>query len=516
MGPELSHRRAIVLLGSVFMVAGCGLAYELTMSTAAAFFLGDTVFQFSLTIGIFLAALGLGAFISRRIQRDLLRAFVLIEIAIAAIGGLSAGVIYLSYGWSYSIRGVTILFPILVGTLVGMEIPLLTRILAWRDLWKDAISNVLSFDYLGGLAAALLYPLVLLPGLGIVRSAIVFGVLNGVTGLGTAIVFRKDSPKIRRLIPLAAFTLALLIGALAVAGTLVRGVEKVATGGTVIAAFRTLYQRVVLSQHPNRIELFLDGHLQFSSADEARYHEAFAHPVMGATPARRSILIIGGGDGLLAREIFRYPEVKRVTLVDIDKELVRFCRTEKLIALQNKGALSDPRLTFVAADGFVWLQRSAQRFDRIFLDLPDPRTEGVARLYSVEFFSIMRKHLRPNGVVAVQATTPYYLPRVFWSIVTSMEQAGLSVVPAHVNVPSLGEWGFAFGSIEKRQYHQAPIPKGLAFLSPAVLPTLFAWPLDLPRLKVKANHFDRPVILDYYTKDTQRWRGLRSAKQQDQ
>ena len=502
----------MVLLGSVFIVAGCGLAYELIMSTAAAFFLGDTVFQFSLTIGIFLAALGFGAFISRGIQRDLLRAFVLIEIAVGCVGGISAGMIYISYGWSNSVRGVTILFPILVGVLVGMEIPLLTRILAWRSLWKDALSNVLSFDYLGGLAVALLYPLVLLPGLGIVRSALVFGVLNGTTALATALVFRKHSTDVRRLIPLAALTLVLLFGALAGAGMLVRGVEKVASGGQVVAAFRTVYQRVVLAKHRNRIGLFLDGHLQFSSADEARYHEAFAHPAMGATPARRNVLIIGGGDGLLAREILRYPDVKKVTLVDIDRELVRFCRTEKLIVAQNKGALSEPRLHFVATDGFVWLQGTAQRFDRIFIDLPDPRTEGVARLYSVEFFAIVRKHLRPHGVVAVQATTPYYLPRVFWSIVTSMEQAGLAVVPAHVNVPSIGEWGFAFGSTEKRRYQDVQLPAGLAFLSPAALPALFVWPLDLPRRNVEANHFDRPVILDYYKGDTRRWSNLQSAK----
>ena len=502
----------MALLAGVFIVAGCGLAYELTMSTAAAFFLGDTVFQFSLTIGIFLASLGFGAFLSRRFQGDLLKAFVLIEIAIAATGGVSAGMIYLSYGWTYSARGVTILFPVLVGVLVGMEIPLLTRILAWRNTWKDALSNVLSFDYLGGLAAALIYPLVILPGMGIVRSALVFGILNGFTGLLTALLFRQQSRGVRRLIPAAVAVLAGLFAGMVAAGALVGAVERVLTGGEIIASFRTPFQRVVLTQRGEHTELFLDGHVQFSSSDEARYHEAFAHPAMAVTPNHASVLIIGGGDGLLAREVFRYPGVRQVVLIDIDGELVEFCRSEPLIAELNRGALADPRLRFVATDGFVWLQRSAERFDRIFLDLPDPRSEGVARLYSVEFFHIVRNHLRPGGVATVQATSPYYLPRVFWSVVTSMEAAGLVVSPAHVNVPSLGEWGFAFASVGARDYGKVQLPDGLAFLTPAVTEGLFEWPRDMARRQVEANRFDRPIILDYYDEDTSRWVALPSAR----
>lgn len=514
-GPASGMKKSqtLALLASVFVVAGCGLAYELTMSTAAAFFLGDTVLQFSLTIGLFLAALGLGAHLSRRINGDLLRAFVVIEIAIAAVGGASAGVIYLTFGWGHSVRGVTILAPLVVGVLVGLEIPLLARILARDGQWKDALSNVLSFDYLGGLAASLAYPLVLLPGVGVVRSALTFGCLNAATGLVTAVIFRKQSHSMRRLVPIAAVTLALLLVGLGAAGVLVGAVEKRLYGGELLATFRTPYQLVALSQRGEQVELHLDGHLQFASGDTARYHETMAHPAMGATDERSRVLIIGGGDGLLAREVLRWEGVDHVTLVDLDGELVEFCRTEPRIVALNGGALDDPRLERVYADGFVWLQETHAPFDRVFVDLPDPRTEGVARLFSVEMFKLIRTKLTPGGVISVQSTSPYYMPKVFWSVISSIEAAGYVVRPAHVNVPSLGEWGFAFGARQRLDYDKVELPPDLRFLTREVLPTLFVWPADLARPDgVIATRFDRPIVLHYYGSEVRRWGGASVAR----
>nr|ABB84842.1 Spermidine synthase [uncultured delta proteobacterium DeepAnt-32C6] len=501
----LKRFHAFALLTSVFIVAGCGLAYELTMSTAAAFFLGDTILQFSLTIGIFLAGLGLGAHLSKHLRGDLLRTFVMIEIAIAALGGASAALIYVAYGWDYSVRGITILLPAAVGILVGLEIPLLTRLLSHAGGWTKALSNVLSLDYLGGLAASLIYPLVLLPEVGVVRSAIVFGIFNATTGLVTALIFRRSSAGTRKLVPVAAITLALLFGMLLAAGPLIGAVEKRLYGGELVASFNSRYQHIAVSRRGEHTELFLDGHLQFSSADEARYHEVLAHPAMGATPHRADVLVIGGGDGLLVREILRWPAVKRLTLVDLDRELVELCQREPDIVAVNGGALSDARVKIINADGFVWLQGQQQRFDRIFLDLPDPRSEGVARLYSVEFFELVKRHLRAQGILAAQATSPYYTPRVFWSIVSSMEEAAFTVSPAHVNVPSLGEWGFVFAAMESHDYAHGPLPDGLRFLSPEIVPSVFLWPRDLQRVPVDATHFDRPIVLRYYADDSAQW-----------
>jgi spermidine synthase len=503
--PLVTRSQAIVLLGSVFLVAGCGLAYELIMGTAAAFFFGDTVLQFSVTIGIFLASLGLGAALSRRLDGDLLPTFVLVEIGVAVVGGASAALIYAAYGWSMAARGVTVILPVAVGVLVGLEIPVLARLLAPGRALRETFANVLAFDYLGALLASLTYPLLLLPALGVVRSALVFGTLNALVALLTAWTFRHE-PRVRRLLPLAVAALGALCAGFAGAGYLVGAVERRLYGGEILADLETPYQRVALTQRGEVLELWLNGHLQFNSRDHARYHESLAHPAMGATSAREHVLIIGGGDGLLVREVLRHPEVGSVTLVDIDPELVTLCRTDARLVALNQGALDDPRVRIHAADGFVWLQESNDRFDRIFLDLPDPRSEGVARLYSVEFFRMATRHLTPQGVVAVQASSPFHTPRVFWSVVTSMEEAGLLPSPAHVNVPSFGEWGFVFGAERRFAYGASSLPAGLAFLTPEVARGLFAWPLDMPRLEVEATHFDRPVVLAYYAADAAAWR----------
>lgn len=503
----LPRHKTMTLLGGVFVVAGCGLAYELVMSTAAAYFLGDTVTQFSVTIGIFLSALGLGAALSRRIKKNLLTIFVLIEIAVAFIGGLSAAVIYVAYGWTEATRSVTIVLPVIVGVLVGLEIPILTRLLAPQAKLRVVLSNVLSFDYFGGLLAALAYPLLLLPGAGVVRSALVFGTLNAVVALITSVTFRNDSPGVKRLVPVAALTLVTIIGGFWASHWLISSVEQRLYRGDIVALKQTKFQRVaVVKGRHGGVDMFLDGHVQFSSIDERRYHEAMTHPAMGAPSPRENVLIIGGGDGLIAREVLRYPDVKRIVLVDIDGELMEMSRTQPLLTALNEGSLEDPRVTVEAADGFVWLRDHRDPWDRIFMDLPDPRSEGVARLYSVEFFNIVRDRLNPGGVVVAQAASPFYTPRAYWSAVKTVETAGLTVKPAHVNVPSFGEWGFVYATRTPMEFDGNSMPEGLHFLTPAGARAMFEWPLDLPRQEVEASHFDRPIILRYYADDARRWK----------
>ena len=169
---------APALLTSVLLIAACGLVYELIAGTLASYLLGDSVTQFSTVIGTYLAAMGLGSWLSRYILRGLAARFVIIELLVGLVGGFSSAILFAAFAYTTSFRVVLYILVGVVGVLVGLEIPLLMRILRNRFDFKDVVAHVLTFDYLGALGASLLFPLFLVPHLGLVRSAVLFGMIN--------------------------------------------------------------------------------------------------------------------------------------------------------------------------------------------------------------------------------------------------------------------------------------------------------------------------------------------------
>ena len=168
----------------------------------------------------------------------------------------------------------------------------------------------------------------------------------------------------------------------------------------VILARNTPYQRIVLTAWKDDLRLFLNSHLQFSSRDEYRYHEALVHPGLAAMPAARRVLVLGGGDGLAVREVLRYAARRarhagRSRSGD-DAALLR--RTRELLRL-NGGALSDPRVRVVNADAFVWLDESAETFDFAVVDFPDPSNFSLGKLYTTAFYRVLARHLGPERPV---------------------------------------------------------------------------------------------------------------------
>jgi spermidine synthase len=183
---DAARLRASALYLNVFVVAICGLIYELLAGTLGSYLLGDSVTQFSLVIGLYLSAMGAGAWLSRRITGELGRRFIEIELAVAVVGGASAPVLFLAFGSVAHFQVVLLGFVAAIGVLVGLELPLLMRLLEGQVAFKDLVSRVLTFDYIGALAAAVMFPLVLVPKLGLVRSSLVIGTANaGVALWGT-------------------------------------------------------------------------------------------------------------------------------------------------------------------------------------------------------------------------------------------------------------------------------------------------------------------------------------------
>ena len=181
------------LIVSVFVVASCGLAYELIMAALASYLLGDSILQFSSIIGLYLFAMGIGAHLTKYIKdEDTLRRFIEIELLVGVIGGISALALFVAFGLAAApFRTLLYALVLVVGTVVGMEIPLVMRVLNREEAdFKELVSKVLTFDYLGALAVSLLFPLVLAPRLGMARSALLFGILNAAVALLTARIFK--------------------------------------------------------------------------------------------------------------------------------------------------------------------------------------------------------------------------------------------------------------------------------------------------------------------------------------
>src|SRR5918992_1401320 len=175
--------RTPILFLNVLIIATCGLVYELLAGTLASYVLGDSVTQFSLIIGIYLFAMGVGSWLSRFVDKELARRFIDVELAVAILGGASAPMLFLSFANLTYFHVILYGVVFLIGTLVGLEIPLLMRILKDNLDFKELVARVLAFDYIGALLASLLFPIFLVPKLGLNRTSLLFGVLNAAVRL---------------------------------------------------------------------------------------------------------------------------------------------------------------------------------------------------------------------------------------------------------------------------------------------------------------------------------------------
>lgn len=497
--------RTPVLFLNVLIIAACGLVYELLAGTVASYVIGDSVTQFSLIIGLYLSALGVGAWLSRFLDRDLAARFVEVELAVALIGGLSGPLLFFGFARLQWFQLFLFLVVFVIGVLVGLELPILMRILREHLDFKDLVSRVLSFDYLGSLFAAVLFPLFLVPRIGLVRTSILFGFLNGCVGLyGTYLL----APIIqRRLGPLrvrAAIVIALLVVAFAQAHRLTTLAENELFVDEVVYATSSPYQRIVVTRGRSGFHLFLNGNLQFSSADEYRYHEALVHPAMQLANAPKRILICGGGDGLALREVLRYPSVEHVTLVDLDPKMTSLSHTFPALADLNHHSFSDARVRVVNADAFVWLGANQDQFDAAIIDFPDPNNFALGKLYTTRFYKLLQQHLTSAAAVAVQCTSPLFARRSYWCVIRTMEAAGLFVRPYQVTVPSFGVWGFALARLTPFPT-PTRLPMPLKSLDAPSLAAMFIMPPDTGPLPVEINRLDNQMLVRYYEEEWKKY-----------
>jgi len=486
------------LLFSVFVIASCGLAYELIAGALSSYLLGDSVTQFSTVIGTYLFAMGVGSWLSKYITRDLVGRFIQIELMVGLLGGFSAIGLFMVFTWlagPFKLLLYLVVFG--VGVLVGLEIPLVMRILKRELAFRDLVSQVLTFDYLGALAVSILFPLILAPHLGMVRTGLLFGILNVAIAFWALHLFRDQLPARRWLgVQSSAALLALLAG-FAGAGQLTTLAETHVYADDIVHAETTPYQRIVVTRWRDDLRLFLNNNLQFSSHDEYRYHEALVHPGLASLPGARRVLVLGGGDGLAVREILKYPDIESVTLVDLDPAMTELFSTAPALVALNGGSLKSDKLRIVNADALTWLEESRDYFDFIVIDFPDPSNFALGKLYTSAFYRLLEKRLSANGLIVVQSTSPLYARQSFWCVVTTLEDVGFKTAPYHALVPSFGEWGFIIAG--RRAFVPQPVDVARTrFLTPETTADLFRFPADMARLPAEVNRLNNQVLVRYF------------------
>lgn len=490
---------------TTLIISGCSMCYELIISAVSSYLLGNSTLQYSVTIGLYMAALGFGSYISKYFNKNLFNIFVSIELCIGVVGGISSLILFLANIYITNYAAVMYLEIILIGTLAGAEIPIMTRIIeADENNLSVTLSSIFSFDYIGGLVGSIAFPLLLLPKLGYFATSFLCGLANIIAAL--LIMWRfGDRVKKIRVFRLAAVVLAvgMLVGII-----FSENISDEIEGGLyrdkIIFMEQTPYQKIVMTKHRDDVRLYIDGNCQFSTADEYRYHEALVHVPMCELTDRSKVLILGGGDGLAVREVLKYDDVKQIELIDLDAEMIRICSTNKNITDINKNSLSSEKLHILNMDAYEYLETNTERYNLIIVDLPDPNCESLNKLYSNIFYRMCGNALTEDGVMVVQSTSPYYATDAYWCINKTIESEGFFVKPYHLQVPAFGDWGFNMASRQSLS-EDLQFQVDTQYLTTESAPALFCFGKDEISEDVKINRLTYPTLMEYYNKAVEYW-----------
>lgn len=437
-----------ILRIAIFATGLSGVVAEYILSTLATYFLGDSVMQWTMIMSVMLFSMGLGSRISKGIKVHLLEKFIFIEFTLSLLVAFSSLIVYTVAAWS-AYTGIVIYgMSILIGLMIGMEIPIVVRLNEEFQALRTNISSVLENDYYGSLAGGVFFAFVGLPYLGLSYTPIVLGFVNFAVAVGLFLVlWQKLEVRLKtRIVSFASVVGVVLIAAFFIAQPIIQFGEQKKYKDKIVYSEQSKYQKIVITQWKDNFWLFINGNQQLSSFDEEMYHEPLVHPALSLAKKPYNILVLGGGDGCAVREILKYPDVKRITLVDLDPAMTNLGKNHPILTEMNGNAFSDSKVEVINTDGYNYIENTDEMFDVILIDLPDPKTIELGRLYSYEFYSKCYRHLRKYGVIVTQAGSPYFAPKAFACIDKTLQKAGFSTVPLHNQVITLGEWGWVLGA----------------------------------------------------------------------
>lgn len=507
---ETAIRQSKIIYWSSGIVSICGIIFEVLFGALGSYILGDGVKQYTLTISLFLTGMGIGASLSEKFMKDLIIAFVWIEFGVAIIGGFS----------SFTMFGITAFAPagtdalyiyiitLIIGALTGVELPILIRKANEIGVaLNKSTARVLFSDYAGGLIGGLLFVFLLRPYFGMVKTAFLVGCINLTVAFIVLWLFRNE---IRHFTVHA--VIGVSIGILLLIGlffgeAMAFSFEQKLYQDPIIYMEQSNYQKIILTKDGEDVRLYLDGSLQFSTTDEYRYHEVLVHPTMASAENPEKVLILGGGDGIAAKEVLKYDDVNQVTLVDLDPAVVELARSNRLLLEANEGSLNRDKVYVENKDAFQFLENNNEWYDVIIVDLPDPNNESLNKLYTREFYSLVRNHLNPGGAAMIQATSPVFATKVYWTISKTVAATGLFIENLHVGVPSFGNWGFVMASREPIDLGEIEISAPTEFLTDDMFPALTTFGKDEDKkiiedngelLELKPNTLIDPHLIQIY------------------
>ncbi|MCP3875940.1 MAG: polyamine aminopropyltransferase [Desulfobacteraceae bacterium] len=545
---------SLLLCACMFASGACGIILEYIQASLASMILGNSFEQWAMVIGLMLFWMGFGSLIQAQIsKKHLIYAFIGVETGLALVGGFSPTLTYISYGYTAHYSLVLYFFVSFIGIMIGLEIPVIIRIN--NDFSKELstnLGNILSADYIGSLIGSFIYVFILLRFTPITEAAFLTAGVNFFLAFITFIYFSKKGLlkngiviPIIMLLTFCAITYGYLNNRLWNIK-----IEQPLYDDPIILSKTTRYQHIAITHYKpfDEVRLFLNGNLQFCSTDEQRYHEPMVHPVMNLVPVKTKVLILGGGDGCVLREILKYKDVKEVLLVDLDPEMTRLAKNHPILRRINQNALEDSRLVNLTSKGATpgidtklyidsnkknrpkkqpdtnkladvkIMNIDADKFlsdvngfwDVIIIDMPDPSTPELTKLYAKEFYKKVKQHLSQHGMMVIQATSPYLAKESFLCIGRTLESASLSVLPFHENVPSFGDWGWYLawhsninkGKILKKIKHLA-IDAPTRFITPQVFKSELVFGKDsFVTTNTQINTILNPALLSIYNHES--------------
>ncbi|WP_347549307.1 polyamine aminopropyltransferase [Pseudalkalibacillus hwajinpoensis] len=509
MGNKLSKSSQLYWASGIVSI--CGIIFEVLFGALGSYILGDGVKQYTLTISLFLTGMGIGASLSERVVKSLITRFIAIELLIGFIGGLSSFTVFGITAVAGEEATAVVLYSIIlvIGGLTGLELPILIRKANEIGVeMNKSTARVLFSDYAGGLVGGLLFAFYLRPEFGLVKSAFLVALVNISVAFWMIYSFRKEIIHRAAYMGVALFIFVLMIAGTIFGEEIAFSFEQRLYKDPIIHSEETPYQKIVLTKEQGDLRLFLNGQLQFSSSDEHRYHEPLVHIPMAASADPKNILILGGGDGLAVREILKYDTITSITVVDLDPRIVELASTNHMLTELNEHAFEDERVEAIHKDAFRYMEDTRTLFDVIIADLPDPNNESLNKLYTWEFYSMLRNHLKRDGALMVQATSPVFATEAYWTISRTIEETGLTTANYHVDIPSFGNWGFVLGTRNPVNQQDLEFAVQTEYLSSNMIPALTAFGKDEDEYIVKngeevmlePNTLIRPHLIEKYEK----------------
>lgn len=278
----------------------------------------------------------------------------------------------------------------------------------------------------------------------------------------------------------------------------------------VIFSTETPFQKIDITSWKGHHWVYSNNVIQFSTLDEHMYYEPLVHPAMNLVSEASNILIIGGENGIIARELKKYPQVERIDLIPLDTGLLSLSKSHIIFKEVNENALNSDKISLPTRNVFRHLEARKNKYDVIIIDTPDPVDLETNRYYTKEFYELCFRALVPNGVMVTQAGSPYYATKAFQAISNVMKNIGFTTLPFHNQVLSMGEWGWIIGakslskvaltdsvkkmefeSVDTKWINNEAMQMMLAFGKPYVISD-----------SIEINSLKKPIIHEYYTSGT--------------